>query len=413
MRILFISKYAGGPTEGRPTRQYLYSKHLARIEGNEVLLISSRSNGQTSHPKFKGLHRTQTDGRLKHLILNGPSISLGLNIIRILTWIHFEVQVIRCYPLIRSWKPEIVIISSLSLLTAIQGILLKRYLRIPFAFEVRDIYPRSLVEVGRFSRYNPIVWMFSLIEKLAYKEADLLLSSLPNLEPHVNEVVGQELAVKFFPMGWDKGEQDENKSDRCQKAIERLVKSESRLKAGYAGTIGEANALEVALDAFKALDNGDPEDPSLWLLGNGPLFEEFQKRYESCRNIIFLGRFSHNELQPILQNIDIALNTWKDIPLYRYGISPNKWIDYMAAAKPILLSYSGFLTGFVESGIGWVVPAEDTQAFTEKIVELSNRPKFELIEAGKRGRRLLEETLDYSTLSTRLYNELSTLSRKV
>jgi glycosyltransferase involved in cell wall biosynthesis len=110
--------------------------------------------------------------------------------------------------------------------------------------------------------------------------------------------------------------------------------------------------------------------------------------------------------------MDVLINTWLDRPLYRYGISPNKWIDYMMAEKPLLVSFSGFDTIIKEADCGFVVPAEDKNALAKKIIFLSGMEKKELKRMGENGKKYLLANLTYEKLSEELNNSLIEIINK-
>jgi hypothetical protein len=98
-------------------------------------------------------------------------------------------------------KPDVVIISSLSLLTVFYGLYLKKICGCKFVVEIRDIYPLTFTEELGVPSYNPIVWIFKHIERIGYKNADLIVGTMPNLTSHVKDVLGYEKEVFFSPLG--------------------------------------------------------------------------------------------------------------------------------------------------------------------------------------------------------------------
>jgi glycosyltransferase involved in cell wall biosynthesis len=405
MRILYLSKYAANPNYGRPTRQFFYCKYLSRIAENEVMLVSSRSTGDNSIPAFRGRVKYESFGRLTHAILNGPTIGLGFNFRRVFSWLWFEIQILRSFRNIRRWKPDVIFVSSLSLLTFLTGIIFKWILRIPLVVEVRDIYPLTQIEVGGFSRWNPAVVLLGWVEKMGYRHSDAIVSSLPNLGPHVKERIGQSKPVTYLPMGFDpEFFESSEPSEKGIESIRKIDQSNAGLSVGYCGTIGLANALKEPLQAFYSLVKKLP-DAHLWIIGDGPLRAKYENEFGSASNIHFLGHHPKTDLPHLLAKFDVVINPWMNRSIYRFGISPNKWIDYMVAAKPILVSYNGYRFLIEEEKIGWIVPPEDEEAFRDAIVRLSTLPRNEMIQLGKNGRSYLEKHLSYEKLACQL-NEL-------
>src|SRR5690606_15382674 len=99
--------------------------------------------------------------------------------------------------------PNAVIVSSLSLLTIFNGVLLRRRYKCRLIFEIRDIWPLTITEVGGFSRWNPLVFGLGLIEKWGYRSADAIVGTMPNLGEHVADVLGYPRVTHCIPMGVD------------------------------------------------------------------------------------------------------------------------------------------------------------------------------------------------------------------
>ena len=150
MNIWYISKYAITTKEGFPSRQFMLSKQMAK-KGHDISLFYSRSNGKKADP-FWGCSRRQRLEGVNCYQLNGPLISYGLSMKRILSWIIFEWNLFVLLLLPNKLKrPDYIIVSSLSLLTFVIGVWLKRKYKTKLILEIRDIWPATIVESGRFS----------------------------------------------------------------------------------------------------------------------------------------------------------------------------------------------------------------------------------------------------------------------
>ena len=397
MKIIYVSKYTILPEFGSPTRQYFLSKALAEIEGNEVMLVGSRSTlGEV--PDIHGLYQKRTEDHLQMVTLNGPKINLGFNLKRLKSWWIFEKNLIRFRSSIRRFKPDRILVSSLSILTFLSGVYLKRWLKRPLIVEIRDIYPLTLLEVGGYSKRHPAVMLLSWVEKYGYTHADMIISTLPNAKEHIASVIKKPFRFKWIPMGVDQ--------DYFNSATETTVPDINpgkKFVVGYAGTLGKANALDELFEAAVDLEKTNPEIEFVFI-GDGPMKADYQQRYDSLSNVKFLASVKKNELQPYLKQMDLVVNTWLDKPIYRFGISPNKWMDYMLAAKPILVAYNGYRCIIEEAGCGRFVAAENKDAIRNGILEFAAMPPEQRQEMGENGRKYLLENLTYKQLAKELYN---------
>ena len=153
-------------------------------QGHHCVLFTSNSHHLIERPDFDGSCRTApVDGvevcRIRVLKYKGAK-SVG----RILSWFHFEWRLWRLPKLVFR-KPDAVIVSSLSLLTIFNGLLLRRRYGCRLIFEVRDIWPLTLIEEGGFSPRNPLVVALGMVERLAYRRSDAIVGTMPNLKRHV------------------------------------------------------------------------------------------------------------------------------------------------------------------------------------------------------------------------------------
>jgi glycosyltransferase involved in cell wall biosynthesis len=172
---------------------------------------------------------------------------------------------------------------------------------------------------------------------------------------------------------------------------------------GYAGTLGKANALDELFEAAVDLEKTNPEIEFVFI-GDGPMKADYMQRYRSLPNVKFLASVKKNELQPYLKQMDLVVNTWLDKPIYRFGISPNKWMDYMLAAKPILVAFNGYRCIIEEAGCGKFVAAENKDAIRNGILEFAAMSPEQRKEMGENGRKYLLENLTYKQLAKELYN---------
>lgn len=384
--IWYISKYAVTPKYGFTTRQFIYSKYFAK-QGYNVSLVSSRSSSLKNVPDIKGLYKLDIIEDVNCYMLNGIPIKLGFNIKRIFSWIEFEIN-------LKRWnnkmieKPDVIIVSSLSLLTILNGINFKNKYKAKLVFEVRDIWPLTLLDVGHFSKKNPFYWFLSKIEKLGYKKADLIVGTMPNLNEHVQQTIKSPFKFAYLPMGFD--------TENLNIAHRDWDIPKNKFIVGYAGTIGNANQLDDMLKAAEILKDSNIV---FAILGDGPLKETLRKKYGHLDNIIWYPAVEKKEVFSFLDKCDVLVNTWKNVPIYKYGVSPNKWIDYMYAAKPIIVAYSGYPCIINEAECGEFVEAENPKALAYAIEKYSKKDKNELNSIGQKGREYLINNLNYDRLA--------------
>ena len=109
----------------------------------------------------------------------------------------------------------------------------------------------------------------------------------------------------------------------------------------------------------------------------------------------------------VLQRADAFIIAAKRTDLYRYGISPNKLHEYMAAARPTVVAASSNNNPIMEASAGITVAPEDAEAIAQAIVDLAAMSAEDRWKMGLRGRQYVEKHHDFASLAVRLEGVLS------
>lgn len=397
MVIWYISKYTATPDTNGFTRPYLFSKQLV-AKGHDATLIYSRSNGKVS-PAFWGLSKEYDSNGVHCVKLNGPQIKTGFNIKRIISWIIFEMCLFVKMFFVSPKKPDCIIASSLSLLTFFTAVLLKKRWGCKLIVEVRDIWPDTIIDNGRFSKKNVFIRVLRWIEIFGYKNADGIISPLPRLNMYLETRIKSSFKFCFIPQGFDKQLYLSN-ADRCLPFRREFV-------VCYAGAIGKINFVEELLMAAEMLKKYDYI--KFVIIGDGVLKPYLKQKYNSNKNVEFREPILKEEVPNTLAEFDLLVNMWGDFSMYKYGVSPNKWIDYMLSGVPILVAYNGFKSMINEANCGFFIEANKPDLLAEKIKEISLMDKNVLKQLGQNGQDYAQKNLDYDVLTNKLLNFIQSL----
>ena len=392
--IWYITKYLALPSDGSPGgRSFLVMKALASL-GNRCVLIGSDSNTLCAMPKFTGSsYNAKFDG-MQVVLLKTFKYRVAKSFRRILSWLHFEWKLLT-YSKSELPKPDVVIISSLSLLTILNGFILKFRYKCKLVFEIRDIWPLTLTEDGGYSKYNFLVYFLSLVEKYGYRYADIIVGTMPNLGEHVENILGFPKPVYCIPMGVPE--------DALRNIIPLSVEyrqkyiPNDKFIVGYAGTLGITNALDILFQCAEKMQ--DNTQVCFLVVGNGDLRDGYMSRYRYLPNIIFAPAVEKYAVQSVLAECDLLYLSAFKSKIFDYGQSLNKLIDYMLSAKPILASYSGYPSMINEAGCGTFVPAEDSVFLEQEIIRYSKLSPQARSAIGARGRDWLLENRQYYMLA--------------
>jgi len=395
--VWYISKYANIAKYGAETRQAAFCKEFSKKGYNVKLITSNSSHLYSTLPKIKGCYFLDKSEKFDVIWVNTPQYKKTTSLKRIIGWVWFEFFVISLPLLKKHQKPDVVIASSLSLMSVFSGCFFKLFYKSKFIFEVRDIWPQSLIDLKVISVRNPLIFILAFIERLGYKYADKVVGTMPGLSIHVEKIIGKNNKVNFIPQGVSLDFYENNQQTIDKNYIDKYI-PKGKFLVTYAGTMGVANVLEPILSAAKILDSKDNNIHFLFV-GNGREEGSLRAQAETLTNVTFAPRVDKEKIQSILIKSNILIASVKNEKVYEFGISLNKFIDYMFAKKPIICMYSGFPSMINEANCGEFTQSENPIAFADKILEYAKMPDRELQKLGENGYEFLIKKRNFHVLS--------------
>ena len=395
--IWYISKYANIQPYGADTRQASFCKEFAK-QHNTRLITSNSSHLYSSLPDIDGRYKDVDYENVEVTWVNTIKYSKATSVKRILSWIWFEVFVILMAFRKRYEKPDVVIASSLSLFSVLSGAFYKKFYKAKFIFEVRDIWPQTLIDLKGISPKHPIVWLLRKFERLGYKYADKIVGTMPNLAEHVEKELQLGHKVEFIPQGVNLSFYEDSQQSVEQDYIDQYIPKDKFIVT-YAGTLGVAYALDKVIEAAKMLQQQGDTRVHFVFLGNGIEKQKLQSLSEQLTNVTFAPRVKKEQVLSVLKLSDVLLHSFKMEPVFEYGISPNKFVDYMYAKKPIVCMFSGFPSMLNEANCGEFIPSEDSSALRDTLLRYASLSQQERDEMGENGYQFLVEQRNFEVLS--------------
>ena len=385
--IWYISKYAIPNNLGFGTRHFGLSSSFIK-KGYKSLVITSNSNHVLKKKiDLKHIYNFKIeDGLVPTVWIKTINYQKPNSLKRIVSWIDFEVKLFFLILILK--KPNVVIVSSLSILTILNGYLLKIIRRSKLIFEVRDIWPLTLTELGNFTNKNLFIKILKCVEKFGYRKSDLIIGTMPNLRNHVANL-GINKKVNCIPQGFF----------RNKKYVKKDFKLPNKFIVCYAGGIGLSNSLETFIECSIMMK--DEKNIFFVIAGDGELKNKFINQTKNNNNILFLGHIKKTYINSLLTQSDILYDSVKKSVLYEYGLSRNKWIDYMKAGKPIIASFLGYKSMINESNCGSFIRPEDPKHLKDEIYKYFNLSKFELNKIGYNGKKWINSNRQYSMLASK------------
>jgi glycosyltransferase involved in cell wall biosynthesis len=362
--------------------------------GHEGVVITSDSNALAEVPKFSGRFKHEKIDNLQFCWVRTLKYRTAQSFRRILTWLDFEWKLWRL-PKENLPSPDALIVSSLSLLTILNGLVLRARYRCRLIFEVRDIWPLTLTEEGGVGRWNPFVLLLGFIERLGYRRADEVVGTMPNLGEHVAKVLGYPRKVHCIPMGID------------QDALPLLGSSASnplsafvpqgKFLVAHVGAMGISNALDTFMACAEAMR--DESAVHFITVGDGDLRPAYEKKFGHLPNLTLAPKVAKKDVPGVLAGCDLLYFSTHRSKVWQYGQSLNKVIDYMLAGKPIVASYMGYPSMINEANCGKIVPPGNCNALRQEILHFLKMTPIERAEIGKRGRDWILANRTYESLA--------------
>ena len=392
--IWYVSKYVAPPGSGTTGgRGYLLMKELALI-GHKVTIITSDSNRLAVPPSMKTDYLFQDLDGMQLCWVRTMKYTVAKSARRILSWLHFEWRLF-LLPKTKLPAPDVVVVSSLSLLTILNGFLWRTRYKCRLIFEVRDIWPLTITEEGGFKAWNPFVLGLGFVERLGYKYADAIVGTMPNLSEHVHGVLGYLRTTHCIPMGID--ETSIASSENLPTDYVKNYFPSEKFIVAHVGSIGISNALETFLECAESMKENT--HIHFMIVGNGDLRETYRMKYGHLKNLTFAPQVPKEMVQSVLSRCDLLYFSVHKSKVWRYGQSLNKVIDYMMAGKPIVASYLGYPSMINEAGCGSYVAVGDQHALKGEILRYEGMGELERSKIGQMGPAWLKENRQYKKLA--------------
>lgn len=376
-------------------RHYYFAKEYLKNGFNVSIFASNFSHFFHEFPSDNNFFNYENVDGISFCWVKSNKYKNPNGIGRIVSWLYY-ILFLFFIPIKKYNKPDIIILSSTSVFPIIPAIFYKIFYKSKLIFEVRDPWPRTLIEIGGYSKYNPLILLMEMAERLSYKFSDNIVGTMPNLSVHISRKQ-KNFNFTCIPQGIDLEFYTKDLKDLDYQFAQDFI-PKNKFIIGYAGTIGLSNALETVIEAARILQTQNPSIHFV-LLGDGKTKSELMEKSRGVTNITFAPRLPKNFVNSFLEKCDVLYDSVLSIPLYEVGLSRNKWMDYMYAGKPIIASYTGHLSLINEAGSGDAVEAENVDLLVQKIQEYANKPKSELLQMGERAKSFVLNNRGYEFLA--------------
>lgn len=392
--IWIVNHYAGSRVHGMEYRHYYLAQHFARMGLRPVIICASFHHLMTRLPEagrgevdgipYEWIKARRYEQNDRRRVVNMVEFSARLALRRL-----------RELP-----RPDVVIASSPHPFVAFNGYRLARRYGAKFIFEVRDLWPLTILEVGGYSPRHPFVRAMAWAERLGYERCDYTVSLLGGAAPYMTAHGLDEKKFVYIPNGMDsQASQGGEALPEEHAAVVRSLKEQGRQIVLYSGSHGLVNALDNVIEAAKFLSD-EPRIHFL-LVGQGPEKERLQRRAReaSLTNVTFLPPVGRSQMPALTGAADLGYIGLQKKALFKYGVSPNKLFEYMAAGLPVLFAVDTDYDEVSQARCGFSVAAEDPPALAAALRQTAGMNPEELHRMGRNARQYVQDAHTYDVLA--------------
>ena len=390
--IWYVSKYLEPLNKSSTGSRGFHLSNELNKRGYKVKIFTADSPHLQERKLFTGIFLKENINGLEIIWIKTIDYIKAKSIKRILSWVVFELRFLKYFFGSKN-KPKLIIASSLSILSILSALIIKACYGTKVIFEIRDIWPLTLIESGNFSKANPFIIFLRLVEKIGYVFSDAIVGTMPNLNQHIIESGFKNKKVHCVPMGISNAYMQSCDEDVC---LDFLPKN--KFTVCYAGTLGFSNALEYFFETATAMEKTYPNIHFV-LVGGGEFKSFYKEKYSHLTNITFGPQVNKNQVNSVLQNVDLLYFSTFNSKIWKYGQSLNKLVDYMFSGKPIIGLYSGYYSMINEANCGKYVAHSEYKKIPKIIESYSVMDKTDLEKIGNNGLNWLLANRKYSELA--------------
>lgn len=392
--VWIVNHYALPPGGAGGTRHYSLASQLVR-HGWDVEIFAASVELNTGLQRLEGatLVRRETLGDIKFNWIRTNRYH-GNGVGRMVNMLVFAVLLLMPFAVRGLSRPSVVVGSSVHPFAAWAGAVLASRFEVPFVFEVRDLWPETLIDLGRIRRTSFLARALFSLEKWLYQRADRIVVLPPFSVRYIESLGIPGEKVLWLPNGV---------TLEGFPYIEPLVR-EGKLKLMYFGAHGEANGLRNLLDAMAFLrDSLNETDYELELIGDGPqkpALIDYAKRL-GLESVRFSPPVPKSQIPRLAASADAFIFNLVSSPVFRFGISSNKLFDFMAAGRPILFCCDAANNPVMEARAGITVEPDTPESLARAIVALGALSFEERAEMGLAARKYVELNHSFQVLGER------------
>jgi len=397
MHILYLSHYFAPENNAPAARVHAMGKEWVR-NGHEVTVVTCAPNVPTG-VVYEGYRnelwqQERVDGIRAIRVWTFLAANAG-TVRRTANFLSYFTTASLAAPFVR--RPDVVIATSPQFFAGWAGVPAHWVHRVPFVLEIRDLWPESITAVGALRR-GAAVRALEWLERALYRTADHIVTVGDGYREQLEARGVPAAKIDIVPNGVETDIFTPRDPDPVVR--DRYGVPRDAFVVVFAGTIGMASGLDVALRAARRLRDRGRDDIVFLLVGDGAVRAELQAaaHAQALGNVVFAGMVPRMQLPDVLAAADACLVHFKRREIFT-TILPTKLPEGAAMAKPILLGFEGYAAELVRrADCGIAFTPEDDTALAAAAERLADDPE-ECHRLGENGRRHVLAHFDRKVLA--------------
>ena len=382
VKVLILHQHFNTPESGGAIRSYYLAKALVD-RGVQTVVI-------TGHNKKKYQKENHEGIEVHYLpIAYDNSFGFAARSFSFLKYIWQSVAVAK-----KIEKVDVCYAISVPLTVGLAAIRLKQKLKIPYLFEVGDLWPDAPIQMGFVKNHFFASFLFWL-EKSIYNGADSIVA----LSQPIKEAIEKKIQRKEIHIVPNMADCDFYKPEQKDFLLEEKYIVKEKFVVSYIGAMGAANGLDYFLECANISRKANLPVHFI-LCGDGAMLEYLKSSAEklALRNISFIGFVDRQRVKEVMSITDAVMVSYKNVPILETG-SPNKYFDGLASGKMIIVNFGGWIREEIEKvGCGIYVNPKQPSDFVKKI-EPFIFDKSKTTQFQRTARRLAESSYERKKLS--------------
>ncbi len=411
--VWLINHYANHMITDLGGRHYYLAKYLSQNGYGPVIFCANMVNNQ---PEKQYIDASELFVIRQAKEINTPFVFVkvksyygnGFGRVKNMVSFYFNVKKAAKEYAKKFGKPDIIVASSVHPLTMVAGIQLAKKFGVKCISEVRDLWPESIVAYSsRWKRNNPLMRILYAGEKWIYKKSDYVIMTWPGGYDYIKEQGWDKeipaSKVVHISNGVDLESYIQNIREHPYDDVE--LNNVGIKSFVYTGSIKKVNNLKLLVSAAEILKKRNNSVARILVYGDGDELEELKNlvKEKEINSIVFKGKVPKQCVPSILSQCYVSILHNSSTSLDKYGQSQNKFFEYLAAGRPILMTYSVGHSVIKKYGCGLELEKQTPEAIAEAIEQLcglSDERYREYCENAKECSRMF----DYKELCRKLIN---------